>query len=76
MPGHRYTPAEYALQKILESFGNLLSELAEHHLTHTCAVVFHFCELENINYLVLKNLNTGALPVEEYSEEWLFEGEV
>jgi len=54
----------------------LLSELAEHHLTHTYAVVFHFCELENIDYLVLKYLNTGTIPFEEYSEEWLFEGEV
>jgi len=76
MPGHQYTPAEYALQKIVESFGNLLSELAEHHLTHTYAVVFHFCELENIDYLVLRYLNTGALPFEEYSDEWLFEGKV
>jgi len=76
MPGHQYTPAEYALQKIVESFGNLLSELAEHHLTHTYAVVFHFCEIENIDYLVLRNLNTGTLPFEEFCEEWLFEGEV
>jgi len=76
MPGHQYTPAEYTLQKIVESFGNLLSELAEHLLTHTYTEVFHFWELENINYLVLRYLNTGALPFEEYSEEWLFKGEV
>ena len=75
MPGHRYTPAEYAQQRVVESFGNLLSELAEHHLTHTYAVVFHFCVLEGIDYLVLRYLNTGASPFEEFSEEWLHDGE-
>ena len=75
MPGHRYTPAEYALQRIVESFGNLLFELAEHCLTHTYAVVYRFCELENIDYLALRYLNTGILPFEEFSEEWLFDGE-
>jgi hypothetical protein len=75
MTGYRYTPAEYALQRVVESFGNLLSELAEHQLTHTYAVVFCFCQLESIDYLVLRYLNTGELPYEEFSEEWLFEGE-
>jgi hypothetical protein len=76
MPGHQCTQAEFALQKVVESFGKLLSELAEHNLTHTYAVVFHFCELENIDYLVLRYLNKGALPFEEYSEEWLFDSEI
>jgi hypothetical protein len=76
MPGHQYTPAEYALQRVVKSIGNLLFELAEHNETHTYAVVFRFCELENIGYLVLRYLNTGALPFEEFSEEWLFDGEV
>jgi hypothetical protein len=76
MPGHRYTPAKYALQQKVESFGRLLSELEEHHLTHIYAVVFLFCQLENIDYLVLRYINTGALPFEEFSEEWLFDGEV
>jgi len=75
MPGHHYTPAEYALQQKVESFGRLLSELEEHRLTHIYAVVFLFCQLENIDYLVLRYINTGALPFEEYSEEWLFDGE-
>jgi hypothetical protein len=76
MPGHQYTQAEYALQKVVESFGNLLFELAEHRLTHTYAVVFRFCQIENIHYLVLRYLNTGALPYNRFSEEWLFDGEV
>jgi len=54
----------------------LLFALPEHHLTHTYVVVYRFCELENINYLVLRYLNMGALPFEEFSEEWLHDGEV
>jgi hypothetical protein len=75
MPGHRYTPAKHALQMVVESFGNLLFKLSEHRLTHTYAVVLHCCQLENIDYLLLSYLNTGTLPVEEYYEEWLFDGE-
>jgi len=76
MPGQQYTPAEYALKNVVESFSILLSELAEHHLTHTYAVVFHFCQLENIDCLMLRFINTGVLPFEEYSKERLFDGEV
>jgi hypothetical protein len=75
MPGHHYTPAEYTLQRVVESFGNLLLELAEHHLTHTHAVVFRCCQLESIDFLVLRYLNTGALPFEEFSEKLLYDGE-
>jgi hypothetical protein len=73
MPGHQYTPAEYALQKVVESVGNLLYKLHEHHLTHTYAVVFRFCQLESIDNLVLRYLNTGVSPFEEFSEEWLLD---
>ena len=75
MPGHRYTQSKYALRQVVETYGNLLISLEEHCLTHTYRVVFRFCQLEDIDYLVLRYLNTRALPFEEYSEEWLFEGE-
>jgi len=69
MPGHRYTHAEYALIRNVETFGNLLFTLHEHNLTHTYRVVFRFAQLENIDYLVLRYMNTGLLPFEEFSEE-------
>jgi len=75
-PGHGLTQSEYTLQQVVEHFGNLLFSLEGHHLTHTYRVVFRFCELKNIDYLVLRYLNTSALPFEQLSEEWLFEGEV
>jgi hypothetical protein len=76
MSGRHLTQSEYALQQIVELFGNLLIQLEEAHLTHTYQTVFRFCQLENIDYLVLRYLNTGALPFEEWAEEWLFDGEV
>jgi hypothetical protein len=39
-------------------------------------VVFHFCQLENIDYLVLKYFNTGVLQYEECSKEWLSKGDI
>ena len=76
MSGRRLTQSEYALQQVVEPFGELLSQLAEACLTHIYCAVFHFCKLKNIDYLVLRYLNTGALPFEEWAEEWLFDGEV
>jgi len=75
MPGHRYTKSEYALHQVVETFGNPLYSLKEHHQIHTYRVVFRCCQLEGIDYLVLRYLNTGALPFEELSEEWLYDGE-
>jgi len=69
MPGHRYTPAEYALTRVVETFGNLLFTLHEHNLIHTYRVVFRFAQLENIDYLVRRYLNTELLPFEEFSGE-------
>jgi len=76
MSGRHLTQSEYALQQVVMLFGELLSLLAEAHLTHTYQVVFCFCELENTDYLVLRYLNTDALPFEEWAEEWLHDREI
>jgi len=67
MSGQQLTQSEYALQCIVESFGDLLFQLAEAGLTHTYLDVFGFCELENIGYMDLRYLKTGALPDEEWA---------
>jgi hypothetical protein len=54
----------------------LLFQWEEAHLTHIYRVVFQFLQHETIDYLVLRYLHTGALPFEEWAEEWLFDGEV
>jgi len=76
MSGRHLTQSEYALQHVVELFGDLLFQLEAAHLTHTYQVVFRFCQLENIDYLLLRYLNTGVLPFEEWAEEWLFDGQV
>jgi len=62
MPGQHYTPAEDALQMIVEIFRNLLSELKENHSTNTCRVVLLSWQLDNIDYLWLRYINTGGVP--------------
>jgi hypothetical protein len=76
MSGQHLTQSEYALQQTVGLFRDLLFQLEEAHLTHTYRVVFRFCQLENIDCLVLWHLNTDALPFEERAAEWLFDGEV
>jgi hypothetical protein len=76
MSGQHLTQSEYALHRIVELFGDFLTQLEEAQLTHTYQLVFRFCQLENIDYLVVRYLNTGALPFKEWAEQWLFDGEV
>ena len=76
MSGQHLTQSEYSLQRVVELFGNLLIQLEEVHLTNTYRTFSRFCQLQNIDCLVLRYLNTGALPFEEWAEEWLFDGEV
>jgi hypothetical protein len=52
MRGHRYTPAKFALQQKVKSFGNLLSQRKDYQLTHIYHVVFLFGQYEDIRYLV------------------------
>jgi hypothetical protein len=76
MSGRHLKQSKYPLQQVVELFGTLLSQLAYAGLTRTYRDVFRFCEIENTDYLVLRYLNTGALPVEEWAKPWLYEGEV
>jgi len=64
------------LQQVDVLFGELLSQLAEPRLTHTYRVVIRFCELEDIDYLLSRYLNTGEPPFEQWAEEWLHNREV
>jgi len=76
MSGSHLTQSEYALQQVVMLFGELLPQLAEARLTHTYQVVFRFGDLKDIDYVVLRYMNTGAPPFEEWAEEWLHDGEV
>jgi hypothetical protein len=75
MSGVHLSPYEYALHKVVALFRELLIQLDEAGLIHTYRDVLRYCELENIQYLVLRYMNTGVGPYEEWAEEWLHEGE-
>jgi len=76
MSGAHLSQSEYALHRVVMLFGELLIQLDEAGLTLTYRDVLRYCELENIHYLVLRYVNTGAGPFEEWAEDWLHEGEV
>jgi len=76
MSGQQLSHSEYALQQIVVLFGELLIQLDKAGLTHTYQDVLRYCELKNINYLVLRYVNTAARPFEEWAEERLHNGEV
>jgi hypothetical protein len=76
MSGRHLSQSEYALQQVVVLFGELLIQLDEAGLTHTYHDVLRYCELENINFLVLRYMNTGAGPYKEWAEDWLNDGEV
>jgi hypothetical protein len=58
MSGRQLTQSEYALQHIVVSFVEVLSQLEELGLTHTYQDVFRFCELESIGYLAVRYLTS------------------
>jgi hypothetical protein len=76
MSGQHLSQSEYPLQQVVVLFGELLVQLDEAGETRTYRDVLRFCELENINYLVLRYVSTGSGPNDEWAEEWLHEGEV
>ena len=75
MSDRHLTPLEYTLQQVVMLFRELLTQLAEARLTLTYRMVFRFCKHEGINYLVLRYLNTGPPPFEEFAEEGLHDRE-
>jgi hypothetical protein len=76
MSRQRPTQTESALQQVNILFGEPLSQVAVSGITHTYQDVFRFCKLENIDYRVLRYLNTRAGPFEVWAEEWLHDMEV
>jgi hypothetical protein len=76
LSGRQPTQSEFTLQHVVVVFGKLLSQVAEACLSRTYRDVFHFCELKNIDYLLLSYQNTGTSPLEEWAEERQHDGEV
>jgi len=75
MSGHRLRQSQYAHQKTVEHFGNLIVHLDEQALTHISCMVWGFVMNIGIGYPVHRYVSTQLLSFEEYSEDWLFPGE-
>jgi len=76
MPGHRLTQSQYAHQRVVEHFGDLIAQLDEQALTYISAVVWSFTISIGIGYPVHQYISTGLLSFEEFSEDSLFPGSV
>jgi hypothetical protein len=76
MSGRPLSQYEYALHQCVIQFGERIIQLEEAGLTHTYRDVFRFCKIEAIDYLVLRYVNIGQPPFEEWAEEWLHDGEL
>ena len=72
MPQFRLTESEYALQKKVESFRDIIFTLEEETWTHLSQVVLLYPQCERIDYLLHSYLSTKLVPFEEYSEEHSF----
>jgi hypothetical protein len=68
MSGRHFPQPEHALQQSVILFGKLLFQLDEPCLTNTYQVDFWVFERDNIDYLVLRFLNTCTPPFEEWAE--------
>jgi len=76
MPGHRLTQSQYAHQRVVEHFGDLIAQLDEQALTYISAVVWSVTISIGIGYPVHQYISTGLLSFEEFSEDSLFPGSV
>jgi len=74
MPGPRLTQSQYAHQKSVEHFRDLIVQPKEQHLRHISRVEWHFVISIVIGYPVHQYRSTGLLPFEEYLEDWLYPG--
>jgi len=76
MSGHRLTLVEYTLQNNVETFSDLIFPLDEECSTYISSTECLFTHSIGIDFLVRWSLSTGALPLEEFLEEWLYPGKV
>lgn len=70
MPGQQLTKPQYALQKKVKLFSDLIFQLEGQRLIHITQVVYYFTHSIDIGYLVHWYFSTVLLPFEECSEDW------
>jgi len=76
MCGQQLKQSLSAILKNVKLLGDLISQLNDQSLTHISAVVARVAHYNSIRFLVHRDLSTGLLPFEEFSEEWFHEGDI
>jgi len=76
IPGLRLSPPQYAHQKNVEHFGDLIVQLEEQSWTHITQVVWLFVISISIGNPVHPYTSTGLLAFKEFSKAWLHPGKV
>ena len=75
MPGLRLTQSQYAHQRDVKTFGDLIFDFEGYCLIHISRVIPQYPILEGICYKVHRYLSLGLRPFKEFSENYLFPGE-
>jgi len=75
MSGYRLPQSQYAHQKNVKSFEDLMFTLKEHHLIQISRLNTCCLEYKPVFYKVHQYLHVDLLPFEEFSENCLYSGE-
>ena len=77
MSSRRPTHSQYAQQKVIELFGELIQYYNEQGLTHISRVLSYLAITEGFGYEVHRYITTSALRYEEWSDKrpWTDEAE-
>jgi hypothetical protein len=69
MSSWRPTHSQYAHQRVIATFGDLIIYYNERGLTHISHAVSYSAIIEGVGYEVHRYITTSALPYKELSEE-------
>jgi len=69
MSSKRLTHSQYAHQKAIETFSNLVTYLKEEGLTHISQTHLYSAIIQGIGYKVHRHITTGLLPFKQFSDE-------
>jgi len=75
MSSWRPTHSQYAHQRVVATFGDLIIYFHERGSTHISRALSFSAIIEGVGYEVHRYITTGALPYEEWSEERLWTDE-
>jgi len=75
MCSSRLTHFQYAHQRVVATFGNLIQYYNERGLINISWALSYSAIIEGLEYEVHRFITTSALPYEEWSEEWLWTDE-